>query len=95
MSTQECDEFRSRSNFGRLACARDDQPYVVPIYGDSSRWVADVFHNRPLAVTIRKAEQRYRLGRAHDLSNSVAAAIRERCEFSSVITSEAEVGHAH
>lgn len=32
MSKQECDEFLGRSNFGRLACARDNQPYIVPIY---------------------------------------------------------------
>lgn len=28
----ECRETLSRMNFGRLACARDNQPYVVPVY---------------------------------------------------------------
>jgi nitroimidazol reductase NimA-like FMN-containing flavoprotein (pyridoxamine 5'-phosphate oxidase superfamily) len=32
MSKQECYEFLKRQGFGRLACARDNQPYIVPIY---------------------------------------------------------------
>jgi len=32
MTPQECRDVLSRSGFGRLACARDNQPYVVPIY---------------------------------------------------------------
>jgi hypothetical protein len=32
MSQQECHEFLTRLSFGRLASARDNQPYVVPIY---------------------------------------------------------------
>ena len=32
MSEQECHEFLKRVSFGRLACARDNQPYVIPIY---------------------------------------------------------------
>lgn len=31
MSTDECNDVLSRANFGRLACARDNQPYVVPM----------------------------------------------------------------
>ena len=31
MTTEECTEALERANFGRLACARDNQPYVVPI----------------------------------------------------------------
>jgi uncharacterized protein len=31
MSTDECHEVLSRVSVGRLACAVDDQPYVVPI----------------------------------------------------------------
>lgn len=57
---------------------------------DFSRWVADVFHDRALAGSIRKAEQRYRRGHVQDLTNALAAAIRERYEFSSTIPSEAE-----
>ena len=30
MTTEECTEALERANFGRLACARDNQPYVVP-----------------------------------------------------------------
>jgi nitroimidazol reductase NimA-like FMN-containing flavoprotein (pyridoxamine 5'-phosphate oxidase superfamily) len=32
MNEDECRELLARSGFGRLACARDNQPYVVPIY---------------------------------------------------------------
>jgi len=32
MSIDECHEFVSQMSFGRLGCARDHQPYVVPIY---------------------------------------------------------------
>lgn len=32
MSSQECSELLARVGFGRLACALDGQPYVVPIY---------------------------------------------------------------
>jgi len=31
MSEQECREFLAGSSFGRLGCALDNQPYVVPI----------------------------------------------------------------
>ena len=32
MSRQECEDFLARLGFGRLACTRDNQPYIVPIY---------------------------------------------------------------
>ena len=32
MSREECEDLLGRLDFGRLACARDNQPYVVPIY---------------------------------------------------------------
>ena len=32
MSPEECRQMMTRISFGRLACARNDQPYVVPIY---------------------------------------------------------------
>ena len=32
MSETECRTALERAGFGRLGCARDDQPYVVPIY---------------------------------------------------------------
>jgi uncharacterized protein len=32
MSRTECEDLLARLNIGRLACARDNQPYVVPIY---------------------------------------------------------------
>lgn len=31
MTVEECHEQLRRANFGRLACARDNQPYVVPL----------------------------------------------------------------
>jgi hypothetical protein len=32
MTPQECRQMLTRSGFGRLGCARENQPYVVPIY---------------------------------------------------------------
>jgi len=32
MKPNECAELVSRAGFGRLGCARDGQPYIVPIY---------------------------------------------------------------
>ncbi len=32
MTEDECATALERANFGRLACARGDQPYIVPIY---------------------------------------------------------------
>lgn len=32
MTEAECRQVLERSSFGRLGCARDNQPYVVPIY---------------------------------------------------------------
>jgi hypothetical protein len=32
MSRQDCHDLLTRRAFGRLACARDNQPYVVPVY---------------------------------------------------------------
>jgi uncharacterized protein len=32
MNKNECRDLLERLGFGRLACARQDQPYVVPIY---------------------------------------------------------------
>jgi nitroimidazol reductase NimA-like FMN-containing flavoprotein (pyridoxamine 5'-phosphate oxidase superfamily) len=32
MSQEECFKFLARARLGRLACAKDNQPYIVPIY---------------------------------------------------------------
>jgi nitroimidazol reductase NimA-like FMN-containing flavoprotein (pyridoxamine 5'-phosphate oxidase superfamily) len=32
MMRQECEDVLARLSFGRLACSRDNQPYIVPIY---------------------------------------------------------------
>jgi uncharacterized protein len=32
LTAKECRQLLAQSNFGRLACARDNQPYIVPIY---------------------------------------------------------------
>ena len=32
LTNKECVELLTRLGFGRLACSRDDQPYIVPIY---------------------------------------------------------------
>jgi hypothetical protein len=50
--------------------------------GDFSQWIGDVFHDHLLASDVRKVEQRYRLGHARDLCNSLAESIQERYELS-------------
>ena len=32
MSHQECEKLLARLGVGRLACVRDNQPYIVPMY---------------------------------------------------------------
>ena len=32
ITARECQDMLDRCGFGRLACARDNQPYVVPVY---------------------------------------------------------------
>ncbi len=32
MSSEECRDMLSRQGFGRLACAHQNRPYIVPIY---------------------------------------------------------------
>jgi len=32
ISKEECRDFLTRLGFGRLACAHNQQPYVIPIY---------------------------------------------------------------
>ena len=32
MSRPECEDLLARLSFGRLACARDNQPYIAPMY---------------------------------------------------------------
>jgi len=46
--------------------------------GDFSRWIADVFHDQPLASDIRKVEQQCRQGSMHDISDALAGPIQER-----------------
>jgi len=50
--------------------------------GDFSRWIAEVFHDHPLASDVRKVEQRYRLGHIRDLYPALAETIQERYESS-------------
>ena len=51
--------------------------------GDFSRWIADGFHDHPLASDVRKVEQRYRLGYVESLQGELVKAIRERYEVES------------
>lgn len=32
MTQEQCDDLLARTGFGRLACARNNEPYIVPIY---------------------------------------------------------------
>jgi hypothetical protein len=51
--------------------------------GDFSRWIAEVFHDHPLASDVRKVEQRYRLGYVESLQGELVRAIHERYEVES------------
>lgn len=51
--------------------------------GDFSRWIAEVFHDHPLASDVRKVEQRHRLGYVESLHSELVKAIRERYEVES------------
>ena len=48
---------------------------------DFSRWIADVFGDRPLAVDLGKVERQYRRGQVTNLVESIIAPIRERYEL--------------
>jgi hypothetical protein len=69
-----------------LASLMASSPPAVPDgharRGDFSRWIADVFHDYPLASDVRKVQQRYRFGHIRDLYPALTEAIRERYEFS-------------
>jgi hypothetical protein len=51
--------------------------------GDFSRWIAEAFHDHPLASDIRKVEQRYRLGYVENLQAELVKAIQDRYEIES------------
>lgn len=68
-----------------LTCIARVPPEVLAGHarsGDFSRWIAEVFHDHALASDIRKAEQRFRLGHIHDLTDSISKLVQERYEIS-------------
>jgi hydroxymethylpyrimidine pyrophosphatase-like HAD family hydrolase len=56
--------------------------------GDFSRWIADVVHDRSLALVIRKVEQRYRLGYIHDIHEALTRPIQTRYEITSEVSGQ-------
>lgn len=54
--------------------------------GDFSRWIADVFGDRPLAATVRYLEDNYRMNRVPDINDAIVEAIRERYAFTEETT---------
>ena len=50
-------------------------------HGDFSRWIGQVFGDRPLAVAIGEVEDQYRLGHVADLAKELVRPIRERYEL--------------
>jgi hypothetical protein len=46
--------------------------------GDFSRWIAEAFHDHPLASDVRKVEQRYRLGYVENLRGELIKTIQDR-----------------
>jgi hypothetical protein len=55
---------------------------------DFSRWIRDIFGDRPLAVQVREVEQRYQLGPSVDVNDELLHLIRDR------YTCEADDGQA-
>jgi hypothetical protein len=51
--------------------------------GDFSRWIAEAFHDHPLASDVRKVEQRYRLGYVENLRGELVKTIQNRYEIES------------
>ena len=51
--------------------------------GDFSQWIADAFHDHPLASGIRKVEERYRVGEVEGLRGELVKVIRDRYEVES------------
>ena len=51
--------------------------------GDFSRWIAEVFHDQPLASDVRKVEQEFCLWHAGELRENLVKAILERYEVES------------
>ena len=51
--------------------------------GDFSRWIGEVFGDRPLAVAISHVEEEYRRARVANLPKAIAKPIRERYELGS------------
>ncbi len=63
---------------------------------DFSRWIADVFGDRPLAAQVREVERRYQLQPAPDVNDELLQLIRERyaCEGEEA-SSPATLIHTH
>lgn len=53
--------------------------------GDFSRWIADVFGDRPLATEIRKLEVQHQHTEVPNLSTALIAAIQERYEVGEIV----------
>jgi hypothetical protein len=47
---------------------------------DFSRWIEDVFRDRPLATHLRGIEAHIQTGDAHEIAEAIAQAIRARYE---------------
>ena len=52
---------------------------------DFSQWIAEVFHDHPLASDIREVEERYRIGQVRDLRAELVKAIHERYDVESAL----------
>jgi hypothetical protein len=56
--------------------------------GDFSRWIADVFGDRPLADEVRDLEERHRRGEIVDLVTALVESVSLRYEVVSAVGAE-------
>jgi hypothetical protein len=50
-------------------------------HSDFSKWIAEVFGDRPLAARIRQMEDAYRARRIADINEAIIEAVQSRYEF--------------
>jgi hydroxymethylpyrimidine pyrophosphatase-like HAD family hydrolase len=73
---QRARSFRELSDV--LARAGNDELAAHLMNGDFSRWIADVFGDRPLAAQVREVERRFQLSPSVDVNDELLELIRER-----------------
>lgn len=81
LTLAECKIALSRAAFGRLACARDNQPYVVPVYFAFEE--AGIFGNRVYCFS--QMGQKIEWMRSNPLVCLEIDDVRNTCDWTSVL----------